>query len=105
MLHQKRRGSSPMFVLLSMLLLVALIGLTQLGLREVREFRQSAVAGQHFFVVGPSGRLHEIDGSFLEQGAEYRYLPHNPAVFNPPFTMTGDRRPTKFWAMGEYEEE
>ncbi len=44
MLHQKRRGGDPMFLILSMAVLVSFIGVVQLGLREVREFRQSATS-------------------------------------------------------------
>lgn len=104
MLHQKRRGGDPIFLILSMVVLVALIGVIQIGLQEVR-FGQD-----RFFMVSPSGQLREIgnpliDNPFLGWGAEYGFSPYDPRVLNPPFTMTGDRRPTKFWAMGEYEEE
>jgi len=95
-LRRKRRNHPAVF-LLSMLTLVALIGTIQFGLREVKESRPD----HRFFVLDSFGQPHEVDESVLRQLQEGFW----ENSFDPPFALTGEHRPTRFWAMGEYEEQ
>jgi len=103
-LHQPKRSLSSIQMIVSMILLIALIGGIQLGLRDLREGRESrqSVVQERFFAFDSYGQPYEISRPGYLDTAEYR---QTKPQFSPPFTMTDDRRPTRFWVMSECEEE